>query len=73
MNTNSNKSVFKRGQKLVRRAGNKLIPVTFLMSGPRAFVVAGNEAMTKNAATAIVTQEDGAIVSVPMEELSPME
>jgi len=43
------------------------------MSGPRAFVVAGNEAMTKNAATAIVTQEDGAIVSVPMEELSPME
>ncbi len=57
----------------MRRVGNKLVPVTFLMAGPRMVISAGKEAMTKPSTTAIVTLEDGAVLTVPIDELKPAE
>jgi hypothetical protein len=65
------KGSFHRGQKLLRRVGNKLVPVTFLMAGPRMVVSAGKEAITKQATTALITLDDGAVLTVPIDELKP--
>ena len=73
MEMRDGKVSFKRGQKVLRRVGNKLVPVTFLMAGPRMVISAGKEAMTKQAITAIITLEDGALLTVPIDELKPNE
>lgn len=61
--------IFKKGQKLLRRVGTKLIPVTFLMPGPRLAHPVGKDTVTRAPKTAIVVLEDGAVVAVPVAEL----
>ena len=60
---------FKRGQRLLRKVGNKVMPVTFLMPGPRLGQLLGTDTITHDSQTAIVVQEDGAVIAVPVDEL----
>ena len=62
---------FTRGQKLWRQNDSAQVPVTFVMAGPKLAHSAGKEAVIGNPTTAIVTQEDGTTIAVPMDELRP--
>ena len=71
VNREEKRHPFEPGQKLLRRVGPELVPVTFIAVSPRTAVFVGTQAVTNASPTAIVRSEDGGIQSVPIDEFNP--
>jgi hypothetical protein len=73
VNSDDKNHPFEPGQRLLRHVGKDkgVEPVTFIAPSPRLVVITGKEVATKASPTAIVRTEDGAVQSVPLEELDP--
>jgi hypothetical protein len=68
MNIADQKVRFNSGQKLLRQVGTDLVPVTFIMSGPRVAHSIGSLPVAEPPNIAIVVMH-GTLAAVPVNEL----